>query len=217
MIFNPYIQHLSHKFCIFADMLQFIARINDRYSVAELAQMAIEGGCHWVELDLPDASDDFVRETALELKNLCMETGTFLTIVDRPEVAKEAGLHGVQLRGANARRAAEVREELGAEAIIGIEAAGADAILRTQNLDIDYATLPAGLPVADVERIVAAVRKAEMQLPVVASGEFTPDGAIEAMVAGASGIAVSAAIADAPDPVEATQLLVEALEATRQQ
>ena len=127
-------------------MLQFIARINDRYSVAELAQMAIEGGCHWVELDLPDASDDFVRETALELKNLCMETGTFLTIVDRPEVAKEAGLHGVQLRGANARRAAEVREELGAEAIIGIEAAGADAILRTQNLDIDYATLPAGLP-----------------------------------------------------------------------
>ena len=193
-------------------MLQFIARINDRYSVAELAQMAIEGGCHWVELDLPDASDDFVRETALELKNLCMETGTFLTIVDRPEVAKEAGLHGVQLRGANARRAAEVREELGAEAIIGIEAAGADAILRTQNLDIDYATLPAGLPVADVERIVAAVRKAEMQLPVVASGEFTPDGAIEA-----SGIAVSAAIADAPDPVEATQLLVEALEATRQQ
>lgn len=198
-------------------MLQFIARINDRYSVAELAQMAIEGGCHWVELDLPDASDDFVRETALELKNLCMETGTFLTIVDRPEVAKEAGLHGVQLRGANARRAAEVREELGAEAIIGIEAAGADAILRTQNLDIDYATLPAGLPVADVERIVAAVRKAEMQLPVVASGEFTPDGAIEAMVAGASGIAVSAAIADAPDPVEATQLLVEALEATRQQ
>ena len=198
-------------------MLQFIARINDRYSVAELAQMAIEGGCHWVELDLPDASDDFVRETALELKNLCMETGTFLTIVDRPEVAKEAGLHGVQLRGANARRAAEVREELGAEAIIGIEAAGADAILRTQNLDIDYATLPAGLPMADVERIVAAVRKAEMQLPVVASGEFTPDGAIEAMVAGASGIAVSAAIADAPDPVEATQLLVEALEATRQQ
>lgn len=198
-------------------MLQFIARINDRYSVAELAQMAIEGGCHWVELDLPGASDDFVRETALELKNLCMETGTFLTIVDRPEVAKEAGLHGVQLRGANGRRAAEVREGLGAEAIIGIEAADADAILRTQNLDIDYATLPAGLPVADVERIVAAVRKAEMQLPVVASGEFTPDGAIEAMVAGASGIAVSAAIADAPDPVEATQLLVEALEATRQQ
>lgn len=198
-------------------MLQFIARINDKYSVAELAQMAIEGGCHWVELDLPDASDDFVRETALELKNLCMETGTFLTIVDRPEVAKEAGLHGVQLRGANARRAAEVREELGAEAIIGIEAAGADAILRTQNLDIDYATLPAGLPVADVQRIVTAVRKAEMQLPVVASGEFSPDEAIEAMVAGASGIAVSAAIADAPDPVEATQLLVEALEATRQQ
>lgn len=198
-------------------MLQFIARINDRYSVAELAQMAIEGGCHWVELDLPGASDDFVRETALELKNLCMETGTFLTIVDRPEVAKDAGLHGVQLRGANARRAAEVREELGAEAIIGIEAAGANDILRTQNLDIDYATLPAGLSVADIERIVADVRKAEMQLPVVAAGEFTPDEAIEVMVAGASGIAVSTVIADATDPVEATQLLVEALEATRRQ
>lgn len=197
-------------------MLQFIARINDKYSVAELAQMAIEGGCHWIELDLPGASDDFVRATALELKDLCMKTGSFLTIVDRPEVAREAGLHGVQLRGVNAARAAAVREELGAEAIIGIEAAGADDILKTQNLDIDYATLPSGIDAEAVERIVRAVRKSDMQLPVVASGEYTPDEAIEIMVAGASGIAVSSAIADAPDPVEATRLLLDALEASAQ-
>lgn len=196
-------------------MLQFIATINDKYSVAELAQMAIEGGCHWVELYLPGASDDFVRATALELKSLCLETGTFLTIVDRPEVAREAGLHGVQLRGGMAAQAAALREELGAEAIIGIEAASAADILKVQNLDIDYATLPAGMSVAEVEKTVAAVRAAEAQLPIVARGEFTPDEAIEAIVAGASGVAVGEAISGADDPVEATRLLIEALEAAK--
>lgn len=196
-------------------MLQFIATINDKYSVAELAQMAIEGGCHWVELYLPGASDDFVRATALELKSLCLETGTFLTIVDRPEVAREAGLHGVQLRGGMAAQAAALREELGAEAIIGIEAASAADILKVQNLDIDYATLPAGMSVAEVEKTVAAVRAAEAQLPIVARGEFTPDEAIEAIVAGASGVAVGEAISGADDPVEATHLLIEALEAAK--
>ena len=197
-------------------MLQFIATINDKYSVAELAQMAIEGGCHWVELDLPGAADDFVRSTALELKNLCLETGTFLTIVDRPEVAREAGLHGVQLRGPMVSQAAALREELGAEAIIGIEAHSAADILKVQNLDIDYATLPAGISMERIGSIVSDVRAAEGVLPIVARGEFTPDEAIEAIVAGASGVAVSEAISGADDPVEATQLLIEALDAARQ-
>lgn len=196
-------------------MLQFIARINDKYSVAELAQMAIEGGCHWVELDLPEASDDFIRATALELKNLCLETGTFLTIVDRPDVAREAGLHGVQLRGAKAAEAASLREGLGAEAVIGIEVATAADILKVQNLDIDYATLPDGLSADEVGHIVSAVRRAEVALPIVARGEFTPDEAIEMIVAGANGIATSDAIASAADPVEATTLLLEALQAAQ--
>ena len=196
-------------------MLQFIASVNDKYSVAELAQMAIEGGCHWVELDLPGASDDFVRSTTLELKDLCLETGTFLTIVDRPEVARETGLHGVQLRGARAAEAAAVREQLGAEAIIGLEVTRAEDILKVQNLDIDYATLPAGRTAAQVEAIVKTVRDAEVTLPIVARGEFTPDEAIEMMVAGASGVAVGSSIADAPDPVEAVTLLIEALQAAK--
>lgn len=197
-------------------MLQFIARINDKYSVAELAQMAIEGGCKWVELDLPGCSDDFVRATALELKNLCAETATFLTVADRPELAREIGLHGVQLRGAMAAEAAAWRETLGAEAIIGIEVGKAADVLRVQNLDIDYATLTPSLPVAEVGRIVAEVRRGESRLPIVAAGEFTPDEAIEVIVAGASGIAVSSAISDAADPIEATRLLLEALQAARQ-
>lgn len=194
-------------------MLQFIATTNDRYSVSELAQMAIEGGCRWIELDLSGADDGYVRATALEVKEMCQESGAFLTIVDRPEVARELGLHGVQLRGAKATEAARLREELGAEAVIGIEVANATAILRTQNLDIDYATLPFGLAPGAIEAIVKDVRKAEMQLPIVARGEFTPDEAIEAIVAGANGVAVGSAIADAPDPIEATQVMLEALDA----
>lgn len=202
-------------FCIFAIMLQFIAKINDKYSVAEAAQMAIEGGCKWVELFLPGCSDDFVRTTALELKTLCMETSTFLTIVNRPEVARELGLHGVHLRGAMAAEAKRIREELGAEAIIGVEMDSSAQILSTRSLDIDYVTLPAGTSVDRLASVVADVRGGGYDVPIVIPGEFGPDAAIEAVVAGASGIAVSDAIINAPDPVEATCSLIEALEAAR--
>jgi len=196
-------------------MLQFIARINNRYSVAELAQMAIEGGCQWVELDLPDASDDFIRATALELKDLCMETGTFLTIADRPDIAREAGLHGVRLHCGMAAKVAAIRDELGAEAIIGVDIHDASDIIKVQNLDIDYAVLPSDITTEKAADIIGTVRKSEIMLPIVACGKFSPDEAIEIIVAGASGIAVSSAIADADDPVESTRLLLEALAATK--
>ncbi|MDE6286504.1 MAG: thiamine phosphate synthase, partial [Muribaculaceae bacterium] len=61
----------------------------------------------------------------------------------------------------------------------------------------------------------STVRKAEVSLPIVARGEFSPEQAIEMMVSGASGIAVSSAIAYAADPVEATTLLIEALQAVK--
>lgn len=45
-------------------MLQFIAESNERYSIAETVQMAIEGGCRWIELHMPDSDDSEIREVA---------------------------------------------------------------------------------------------------------------------------------------------------------
>ena len=37
-------------------MLQFITNASDKYSIAEEVQMAIEGGCKWIQLRMKDAS-----------------------------------------------------------------------------------------------------------------------------------------------------------------
>ncbi len=66
-------------------MLQFITHTSDKYSIAEEAQMAIEGGCRWIQLRMKDASDEEVRNVALEIIPMCQETDTFLIIDDRVE------------------------------------------------------------------------------------------------------------------------------------
>ena len=53
-------------------MLQFIAQESDKYSIAEEVQMALEGGCRWIQLRMPDAPDELVRETALEIIPMCI-------------------------------------------------------------------------------------------------------------------------------------------------
>ena len=42
-------------------MLQFITHPSEKYSIAEEVQMAIEGGCRWIQLRMKDASDEEVR------------------------------------------------------------------------------------------------------------------------------------------------------------
>ena len=121
-------------------MLQFIAQTNDHYSVAETVQMAIEGGCRWIQLHLPELSDEDIKAMSGDIIDLCRESAAFLTIEDRPELAKELGLHGVHLTSASNRSATKLREELGPEAVIGVEVASAAAIMALRNADIDYVT-----------------------------------------------------------------------------
>lgn len=78
-------------------MLQFITNPSDRYSLLEEAQMAIEGGCRWIQLRMKDATDDEVRQVALELIPLCKENDTFLIIDDRVELVNELKVSGVHL------------------------------------------------------------------------------------------------------------------------
>ena len=59
-------------------MLQFITNASDKYSIAEEVQMAIEGGCKWIQLRMKDASYEQQRETALEIIPVCRENDVIL-------------------------------------------------------------------------------------------------------------------------------------------
>ena len=118
-------------------MLQFITHPSEKYSIAEEAQMAIEGGCRWIQLRMKDASDEGVRNVALEIIPMCQETDTFLIIDDRVELVNELKVSGVHL-GKEDMDPLQARELLGPNAIIGVTANTADDILRFKGKDIDY-------------------------------------------------------------------------------
>lgn len=192
-------------------MLQFIAQTNDRYSVEETIQMAIEGGCRWIQLHLPGMSDEEIRTMAPDIIALCKESAVFLMIEDRIELAKELGLHGVHVKAIGDRSAAKIREDLGPEAVIGIDVSNAAAVMALRNADIDYVTLPEDMNPGEIAEIVTAVRDAGIEIPIVATGNITPEDAIVYIAAGVSGIATGRPIIDAKDPVEETRLMIKNL------
>lgn len=191
-------------------MLQFIAEYNERYSIAETVQMAIEGGCRWIELHMPQSDDSEIREVAAELIPLCRESGVFLTIEDRPELARELGLHGVVMTSLKTT-AHKFREDLGPEAIIGLRVATTPAVVAIQNADIDYVTLPPDMPVSAIAQFMEELKPTDITTPVVATGDINLENAAAYMATGISGVA-TAAPAYAKDPAEYTTRLIEALE-----
>ena len=191
-------------------MLQFIAEYNERYSIAETVQMAIEGGCRWIELHMPQSDDSEIREVAAELIPLCRESGVFLTIEDCPELARELGLHGVVMTSLKTT-AHKFREDLGPEAIIGLRVATTPAVVAIQNADIDYVTLPPDMPVSAIAQFMEELKPTDITTPVVATGDINLENAVTYMATGISGVA-TAAPAYAKDPVEYTTRLIEALE-----
>jgi len=203
-------------------MLQFITHPSEKYSIAEEVQMAIEGGCRWIQLRMKDASDEEVREVALELIPMCKENDTFLIIDDRVELVNELKVSGVHL-GKNDMDPMEARELLGPHAIIGITANTADDILAFKGKDVDYVglgpyrftetkkNLSPVLGTNGYHEIITAVRNADMDIPVVAIGGITIDDIPELIKTGINGIAVSGAIINSPDPVEYTSRIMQKL------
>ncbi len=190
-------------------MLQYILNESDRYGIAELVQMAIEGGCAWISLDLPELDDTQLREAvAGEVMEMCRQAGVFLTVNDRPDTATQLGLHGVifsrqYMATHDGATPASLRESLGPEAVIGIETADASIAPVLQAADIDFAMVPASFDADARARFIRTFRAGGIQVPVVARGEFDVADVPAVMAQGFNGIAIGSAITDADDPVAA--------------
>lgn len=203
-------------------MLQFITHPCDKYSIAEEVQMAIEGGCQWIQLRMKDASEEEIRQTALEIIPMCQETGTFLIIDDHVSLVNDLKVSGVHL-GKEDMSPLEAREILGPHAIIGITANTADDIIKYKGKDVDYVglgpfrftttkkKLAPQLGLEGYRDIVEKVRAAGVELPIVAIGGIAIDDINALMATGINGIAMSGAIINAPDPVAYTSAVLKKL------
>lgn len=179
-------------------MLQVIITPGGKYSIAEKSQMAIEAGAKWLQLRLLQMSDDEIRAKVPEIVTFCRDSGVMLTIEDNIGMARELGLHGVFLHmGANP---VKVREEFGAEAVIGTETGSADSAVAMNRADIDYVALADGIS----PELITGVRSAGCRIPIVAyrpGSLFTDEEVDGLMRQGFSGLCGADGVFATEDPV----------------
>ena len=199
--------------------IQFITHQNDCIGYAEGAKMALEGGCKWIQLRMKDATDDEVRSVAAEIQPLCKQNEAIFLLDDRVELARELHADGVHL-GKNDMPVDEARRVLGEEFIIGGTANTFEDIERLASQGTDYigcgpfrfTTTKKNLaPVLGIEGyrdIIENMRRAGIDIPVVAIGGITASDIDDILATGVKGIAVSGSVLTAENPVAMMRTLI---------
>ncbi|MDY4851866.1 MAG: thiamine phosphate synthase [Prevotella sp.] len=199
--------------------IQFITHQNDCIGYAEGAKMALEGGCKWIQLRMKDATDDEVRSVAAEIHPLCKQNEAIFLLDDRVELARELHADGVHL-GKNDMPVDEARRVLGEEFIIGGTANTFEDIERLASQGADYigcgpfrfTTTKKNLaPVLGLEGyrdIIDNMRRAGIDIPVVAIGGITASDIDDILATGVKGIAVSGSVLTAENPVAMMRTLI---------
>lgn len=199
--------------------IQFITHQNDCIGYAEGAKMALEGGCKWIQLRMKDATDDEVRVVASEIQPLCKQNEAIFLLDDRVELVRELHADGVHL-GKNDMPVDEARRVLGEEFIIGGTANTFEDIERLASQGADYigcgpfrfTTTKKNLaPVLGIEGyrdIIENMRRAGIDIPVVAIGGITASDIDDILATGVKGIAVSGSVLTAENPVAMMRTLI---------
>lgn len=164
-----------------------------------------------------DATDREAYELAARVRALCAEARATCLVNDRLHIALAVGADGGHV-GARDLPVDAARRVLGPYAILGATArepatakAAVDAGASYLGVGPAYATTTKdGLPPPIGVEGIAAVAGA-VSVPVIAIAGVTAERVPELRAAGAHGVAVIGALSQAPDPVEATKTLWDAL------
>ena len=193
-------------------MVQFISHYSERYSYLDSIQLALEGGCRWIQLRMKDATDDEVRPIAVEAQKLCRAYGAKFIIDDRVALVRELGADGVHL-GKNDMPIREARQILGPDYIIGGTANTFEDAKAHYEASADYigcgpfrftTTKQKLAPVLGLDgyrQIIQQMRAANITIPVVAIGGITKDDIPAILQTGITGIALSGTVLRADDPI----------------
>lgn len=193
-------------------MVQFISHYSERYSYLDSIQLALEGGCRWIQLRMKDALDEEVRPIAIEAQKLCRHYNATFIIDDRVALVRELGADGVHL-GKNDMPIREARQILGPDFIIGGTANTFEDAKAHYEASADYigcgpfrftTTKKKLAPVLGLDgyrHIIQQMRAANINIPVVAIGGITKDDIPAILQTGITGIALSGTVLRADDPI----------------
>ena len=204
-------------------MVQFITHYTDRYSYIDSAELALKGGCKWVQLRMKDANKELIYNTALQVKALCQKYGATFIIDDHVDIAKSIGADGVHL-GKLDMPIAEARQLLGDKFLIGGTAntfqdiknhyeAGADYIgcgpLRYTTTKSNLAPI---LGYDGYQKIIEQIKAAQIDIPIVAIGGITENDIAHLMQIGLNSIALSGSILSANNPIKEMNNIIKLTE-----
>lgn len=200
--------------------IQFITHENQRFGYVEGAEMALRGGCKWVQLRMKDATDNKFLSIGRKVAALCRNHNATFLLNDRVHLVAELGADGVHL-GKNDMPISEARRILGNEKIIGgtantfadvqhLAAQGADYIgcgpFRYTPTKHNLAPI---LGLEGYQNILKQMQQASISLPLIAIGGIVSTDIAALRDIGVSGIAVSGAVLGAAAPIKEMKKLIE--------
>lgn len=200
--------------------IQFITHENQRFGYVEGAEMALRGGCKWVQLRMKDATDNKFLSIGRKVAVLCRSYNATFLLDDRVHLVAELGADGVHL-GKNDMPISEARRILGNEKIIGgtantfsdvqhLAAQGADYIgcgpFRYTPTKRNLAPI---LGLEGYRNILKQMQQAGISLPLIAIGGIVSTDIAALRGIGVSGTAVSGAVLEAADPIKEMKKLIE--------
>lgn len=198
--------------------------LRDIGDLAELAAVAAQNGATVIQYRDKDASTRAMIAQASAIREALAGSGVPLLVNDRIDVALAAGADGVHL-GRDDMEPETARRLLGPDAIVGLTVKNAADAGTAAAAPIDYACIGgvfATLSKVNPDAPVGLDGFAALRAQIAASQPALPVGAIagidvakagEVVRAGASGVAVIAAIFRAGDMAAATRALREAVDA----
>ena len=200
--------------------IQFITHENQRFGYVEGAEMALRGGCKWVQLRMKDTTDNKFLSIGRKVAALCRSYNATFLLDDRVHLVAELGADGVHL-GKNDMPISEARRILGNEKIIGgtantfadvqhLAAQGADYIgcgpFRYTPTKRNLAPI---LGLEGFQNILKQMQQAGINLPLIAIGGIVSTDIAALRDIGVNGIAVSGAVLGAADPIKEMKILIE--------
>lgn len=193
--------------------IQFITHENSRFSYADGTEMALKGGCRWIQLRMKEASDAEFIAVAEKIAPMCREYGATFILDDRVHIVNICRADGVHL-GRNDMPVADARNLLGEKMIIGGTANTIDDIERLWRDGADYIgcgpyrftttkkNLSPILGLDGYQYITNEMKQRGIQLPIVAIGGITAADIEPLLATGIDGIAVCGAILNALNPID---------------
>jgi len=145
------------------------------------------------------------KRLGMELRKLCLGSGTLFIVNDDPQLARELDADGVHL-GQEDGDPAEARRIIGEEKLIGISTHSPQEALAAEAAGADYIGFGAMFPTCSKEithlpgiESLVETRKA-VSLPIVAIGGIGRDNAPSVIDAGADALAVISAVMSHHEP-----------------